>query len=89
MYNRESHHYPDNLLSVYPRCAQARSSFIVWYGAIDARIVGVFFYDGNLTGETYVEFVTEMLNNFLSELDHISRQHLHFLQDGSQLLRYS
>ncbi|CAH2012687.1 unnamed protein product [Acanthoscelides obtectus] len=38
---------------------------------------------GTLTGERYVEFMSEILTNFLDELDLISTHHLHFQQDGA------
>ena len=73
---------------VHPRGPQVRFSFSVWCGLIGSRIVGPFFYDGTLTGERYVEFMTEILNNFLDELDLISRQNLHFQQDGAPAHNY-
>ncbi|CAH1962521.1 unnamed protein product [Acanthoscelides obtectus] len=72
-----------NLLLVHPRGPQVRFSFNVWCGIIGSKIVGPFFYEGTLTGERYVEFMSEILTNFLDELDLISRHHLHFQQDGA------
>lgn len=81
MYNTKNHHYSskENLLLVHPRHAQVRFSFTnVWCGLIGSRIVGPFFYEGTLTGERYIQILTEILNNFLDDLDLISRQNLHF-----------
>ncbi|CAH2002658.1 unnamed protein product [Acanthoscelides obtectus] len=85
MFNRKNHHYwsRENLLLVHPRGPQVRFSFNVWCGIIGSKIVGPFFYEGTLTGERYVEFMSEILTNFLDELDLISRHHLHFQQDGA------
>ena len=90
MYNRKNRHYwsRENLLLVHPRGPQVRFSFNVWCGIINSRIVGPFFYEGTLTGERYVEFMTEIMNNFLDELDLISRQNLHFQQDGAPAHNY-
>ncbi|CAH1975825.1 unnamed protein product [Acanthoscelides obtectus] len=84
MFNRKNHHYwsRENLLLVHPRGPQVRFSFNVWCGIIGSKIVGPSFYEGTLTGERYVEFMSEILTNFLDELDLISRHHLHFQQDG-------
>ncbi|CAH1991457.1 unnamed protein product [Acanthoscelides obtectus] len=85
MFNRKNHHYwsRENLLLVHPRGPQVRFSFNVWCGIIGSKIVGPFFYEGTLTGERYVEFMSEILTNFLDELDLISRHHLHLQQDGA------
>lgn len=90
MYNRKNHHYwsRENLLLVHPTTPQVRFSFNVWCGLIGSRIVGPFFYEGTLTGGRYVELMSEILNNFLDELDLISRQNLHYQQDGAPAHNY-
>lgn len=85
MINKRNNHYwsRENPFVVYPCNPQHRFSLNVWCGIIGSRIVGPFFYRGSLTGERYVALLTEILENFLDELNLVDRQIIYFQQDGA------
>lgn len=90
MFNRKNQHYwsRENLFLVRPHNPQNRFSVNVWCGMIGSRIIGPFFYRGSLTGQRYVEMMTEILENFLDDLMLADRQYIYFQQDGAPAHNY-
>lgn len=90
MFNSKTHHYwsHENPFLVHPRNPQNRFSLNVWCGMVGSRIVGPFFYRGSLTGQRYVEFMSEILENFLDNLNLLDRPLIHFQQDGAPAHNY-
>lgn len=55
----------------------------VWCGLIGNQLLGPYFYDGNLTAVMYLEFLQNVLQEFLEDLPLLLRQSLYFQQDGA------
>lgn len=90
MFNKKNSHYwsQENLLIVRPHAAQVRFSFNVWCGLIGSVVVGPVFYNGTLTGNRYMEFIRNVLEDFLDNANYLMRQNLYFQQDGAPAHNY-
>lgn len=66
-----------------PHNYQHRFSVNVWCGMIGNHLIGPFFIDGRLTGEKYVEFLQNDLNNLLEDVPLRERRSMWFMHDGA------
>lgn len=62
---------------------QHQWSLNVWGGIIGDHVIGPYFFDGRLTGETYLNFLTQEMGNLLENVDLHTRQNMWFQQDGA------
>lgn len=85
MFNRKNMHYwsRENPLLAYPSHPQTRFSLSVWCGLIGSKVVGPLFYHGTLTGARYVNFMVEVLEEYLDDVNLEDRQTIYFQQDGA------
>lgn len=84
--NRHNMHYwaVENPHWMREQDYQNRWSLNVWGGIINNRIVGPFFFDGHLNGETYASFLRNHLNELLDEVVPLNqRDNIWFQQDGA------
>lgn len=58
----------ENLSLIRQRDRQFRFSVNIWCGFMGTRIVGPCFYDLTLTGERYIQHMTEILEHFLGRI---------------------
>lgn len=56
---------------------------MVWCGIYNNNVVGPFFFDGTVTGETYLAMLEGFLTEWLDNLPLARRQRLWFQQDGA------
>lgn len=85
MYNRHNVHYWSQ---VNPRKYktikyQGRTSVNVWCGIVNNRIIGPIFFNGSLTGQRYLQFLQNEVENLLDELPLMVSQNLIWQQDGA------
>lgn len=85
LFNRKNtHHWSrENPKLARPCNPQNRFSVNVWCGLIGNKIVGPRFYQGSLTGARYFQMITEILTEFLDDLNLEERQQCYFQQDGA------
>lgn len=62
---------------------QHRFSLNVWAGVVDDVLVGPHFFEGNLTGVKYLDFLQHNLPQLLDQLTQQQREELIFQQDGA------
>lgn len=62
---------------------QGRKSLHVWCGILNNKIIGPIIYDGNLTGERYLNILTNEVENFIENLPLRQYQELIWHQDGA------
>lgn len=85
IYNRKNTHTWAN---ENPHCnreipRQGRTSLNVWCGILRNKIVGPLFYEGALTGERYLHFLENQIENKLEDLPLIDYTNLIWHQDGA------
>lgn len=85
MFNRKNVHYwsKENLFLVHPRNPQIQFNINVWCGLIGSKIIGPVFYEGTLTGRRYVDMVSEILEEYLDDVNLEERNRIFFQQDGA------
>lgn len=85
MFNRKNMHYwsRENLFLPHPRNPQVRFSINVWCGLIGSQIIGPIFYEGSLTGRRYVDMLSELLVDYLDDVNLEARNGIYFQQDGA------
>lgn len=83
--NRHNFHYYDtaNPLFVRPIDHQRRWSLNVWAGIVGDHLIGPFFFNGNLNGIMYLQFLQHELQNMFDDLPLHIIQRLWFQQDGA------
>lgn len=57
----------------------------VWCGIIDNRILGPFFFRGNLNAAMYLNFLQTVVSDFIDNLPLNIRRHFYFQQDGASI----
>lgn len=62
---------------------QGRQSVNVWCGLIDNKIIGPYFFDQILNGDSYFNFLENQLEDFLDELPLQHFRRIIFQQDGA------
>lgn len=62
---------------------QDRFGFNVWAGIIGNRIIGPIFFYGSLTGERYLEFLQNEIQNEINNLPQDLKNNMYFHQDGA------
>jgi len=62
---------------------QGRQSVNVWCGLIDNKIIGPHFFNQNLNGDSYLNFLENELEDFLDELPLQNLENIVFQQDGA------
>lgn len=63
---------------------QERFGINVWLGILDSKVVGPFFFDDHLTGQMYLDFLRNDLQNMLENLPlNTYRNFQYFQQDGA------
>jgi len=67
---------------------QSRWSINVWCGLIDEHLVGPYFYEGNLNGKKYLNFLKNKLPVLLEDLPLSKRKYLLWQQDGAPAHNY-
>lgn len=83
--NRHNEHYWSQENPHLVRVGQYQNRFKVnvWCGILGTSIVGPYFLDDILTGESYHEFLRESLSAFLDELPLATARDLWYQQDGA------
>lgn len=61
---------------------QHRWNVNVWCGILDGRVIGPHFFEGNLTGEMYLHFLTFNLPELLDNVNLATRRNMWFQHDG-------
>lgn len=84
MYNRRNHHYwsNENPLQVHEGHDQVRFSLNCWCLMMGNRILRVHFYEGNLNGNRYRQFLEDVLFQALEEIPLNVRMNLFFSKTG-------
>lgn len=62
---------------------QHRFSVNVWAGILNDRLVGPYFIQGRLTGETYLDLLRTMVSTMLDDIPLAYLQEIYFQQDGA------
>lgn len=83
--NRHNFHYYDDSNPHFSRPVdhQHRWSLNVWAGILDKKIIGPYFFDRNITGEIYLHFLRNDLENYLDDLPLNTVRRIWFQQDGA------
>ena len=80
--HNEHHYAVDN-----PHCTkvdhfQGRWSVAVWGGVLGDRLIGPHFFQGNVTGPVYADFLENTLPILLEDVPLDERARMWFMQDG-------
>lgn len=83
--NIRNHHYYDNRNPhlIRPLDHQHRWSINVWSGIVGGRILGPFFFDGPVTGNTYLHFLQNNFQQYLEDVPLNLIQRMWFQHDGA------
>ena len=83
--NRHSSHYWSihNPNWVRPIDNQHRWSLVVWCGIVNGYLIGPYFFDGNVNGAAYLDFLQNELPELLTDVDLETRRRLCLQQDGA------
>lgn len=83
--NRHNCHYyaTDNPHIIRATQSQFRWTLNVWAGILGDRIIGPVFFNGHLTGRSYVEFLQTELVNFLDDIPLATVCRMWMQQDGA------
>lgn len=55
----------------------------VWCGILGDHVIGPHFFEGNLTGEIYLDFLVNILPTILDDVDLLTRQQMFYQHDGA------
>lgn len=86
MFNRHNEHLwlQENPHHVEQRRPQVKFGFNVWCGIIGSTILGPYIFDGTLTGDRYLNFLRNNLQEMLDEVNLETRRMLQWFQhDGA------
>lgn len=85
MLNRHNSHYYSNINPHWVRHVdnQHRWKVIVWCGILDGHIIGPHFFDDNVTGDSYLRMLRDVLPRMLEFVDENTVQHMWLQQDGA------
>ncbi|CAL1678200.1 unnamed protein product [Lasius platythorax] len=83
--NRHNCHYWSNVNPIWHRQIdnQHRWSVNVWCGIINGYLIGPYFFDGNVNGENFLEFLRNHLPQLLEDVDLHTRQRMWIQLDGA------
>lgn len=83
--NRHNFHYYDttNPRFVRPLDHQHRWSLNVWGGILGNRLIGPYFFDNNVNGQNYCDFLQNYLQNCIDDLPLNTIRRLWLQQDGA------
>ena len=84
--NRHNCHYYSQVNPRWIRGTHFQNIIIsvnVWCGIINDHIIGPYFFDGNLNGEMYLQFLETQLGPLLEEIDLDMRRVMWFQHDGA------
>lgn len=62
---------------------QERFGFNVWIGVLGNQLLPPIIFDGRLTGERYLQFLTNEVDGYIDQLPHVIRRSVYFQQDGA------
>jgi len=62
---------------------QHRWNLNTWYEIVNGYLIGPYFFDNRLKGETYLSFLQNKLPELLEEVDLATRQKMWWQQDGA------
>lgn len=82
--HRHWHRKGENEHNLYIVDHQHRWSLMVWAGIVGDRIIGPFFFEGNLTGPRYSEFLQDIIPNVFEDVP-INRNRIWWQQDGASV----
>lgn len=85
VFNRKNTHFwaQQNPHLSIERRNQHRFGFNVWCGILGTRIIGPIVYNGSLTGERYLHFLANDVEDILEELPVMLNNRIWFQQDGA------
>lgn len=85
MFNRKNKHYwaSENPHKIQPVKIQGRRSVHVWCGLLKNQVIGPIIFDGYLTGNRYLDFIQNIIENYLEELPVRQYNNLVWQQDGA------
>lgn len=85
MFNRNNKRYwsEENLHLMEQGNFQERFGFNCWLGIIGDRLIGPIIFDGHLTGERYLNFLEQEIEDFLDQIPLAERRLYLFQQDGA------
>jgi len=85
MLNRHNSHYYSDINPHWVRHVdnQHRWKVIVWCGILDSHIVGPYFFYDNVTGESYLRMLRDVLPRMLESVDENTVQRMWLQQDGA------
>lgn len=72
----------ENPHAIVQKHSQHKFSWNVWCGVVDDTLIGPHFFDGNLTGAIYLDFLQMILPELLAIQD-VNLRGLYFQQDGA------
>lgn len=83
--NRHNCHYWSNENPHWFRSIdrQHQWSLMVWCGILNGHLVGPFFFEGNVTGQSFLEMLENRLPTLLEDVDLATRQRMWFQLDGA------
>lgn len=82
--NRHNFHYYSTTNPHFIRThSQNRWSLNVWGGVVDHFLIGPYFFEGNVTGEVYLDFLQNHLPQLLAHIPNEIRERMWFLHDGA------
>lgn len=83
-FNRHNNHFwaVDNPDWTRVTHRQRRWSVNVWAGVFGDHIIGPVFIDGNVNGQTYLQFIQEQLDQVFEDIDEEELEAMYFQQDG-------
>ena len=84
MFNRHNKHYysQTNLQLTLPVRNQVRFGFNVWCGIINNRLIGPIIFNGSLTGQRYLSFLQQEIEDLIEELPLETTRQMWLQQDG-------
>ncbi|XP_011873739.1 PREDICTED: uncharacterized protein LOC105565277 [Vollenhovia emeryi] len=66
-----------------PMDNQHRWSLMVWCGIVNGHLVGPYFFEENVTGQSYLRLIRDNLPGLLEDVDFQTRQRMWFQLDGA------
>lgn len=83
--NRHNSHYWSDVNPHWSRSVdhQHRWSVMVWCGIVNGYLCGPYFFEGNVTGNSFLELVRDHLHELLEDVDLATRERMWFQLDGA------
>ena len=85
MFNRKNKHFwaTDNPQKKQVTKIQGRKSFHVWCGILGNKVMGPIFFDGNMTGQKYLDLLHNEIENCIETIPLRQYNELIWQQDGA------